>query len=180
MTKFFRLSVLVFAAIFLTMNGLRAQVTLRGRVFDALNKGPLAGAELTSGEYTAVSDAEGRFSLRVAALPATLQVRAKGYEGGNRVVENADAYVGIALTPATKELREEIVITDFGPRSRYLDQPGSVSVVTPRELARDNGLALTPALNRVPGVYMHSGTLSTHRITIRGIGSRSPFGTNKI
>ncbi len=35
-------------------------------------------------------------------------------------------------------------------------------------------------LNIVPGVEMQSATLNTHRVNIRGIGSRSPFATSKI
>jgi iron complex outermembrane recepter protein len=35
-------------------------------------------------------------------------------------------------------------------------------------------------LNQASGVFAHSGTLSTSRITIRGIGSRVPYATGKI
>ena len=52
--------------------------------------------------------------------------------------------------------------------------------MTTRQLQKDNDVAITPALNRVSGVYMHSGALNTNRITIRGIGNRSPFSTTKI
>ncbi len=34
--------------------------------------------------------------------------------------------------------------------------------------------------NMSPGLFMHSGALNTNRLTIRGIGSRSPFSTKKI
>ena len=46
----------------------------------------------------------------------------------------------------------------------------------------ETGNSLTPieALNQVPGVLMHHGTLNTNRLTIRGIGSRTPYSTNKI
>ncbi|SNR57108.1 iron complex outermembrane recepter protein [Maribacter sedimenticola] len=36
------------------------------------------------------------------------------------------------------------------------------------------------ALNQVSGVYALSGALNTNRITIRGVGSRTPFGTDKL
>lgn len=35
-------------------------------------------------------------------------------------------------------------------------------------------------INEVPGIYMHSGTLNTNRITIRGVGNRSLFSTTKL
>lgn len=39
---------------------------------------------------------------------------------------------------------------------------------------------IVSAMNQTPGVYMLSGALNTNRITIRGIGSRTPFATNKV
>ncbi len=39
---------------------------------------------------------------------------------------------------------------------------------------------ISSVINEVPGVFMHSGTLNTNRITVRGIGNRSPFSTTKL
>ena len=39
---------------------------------------------------------------------------------------------------------------------------------------------ISSAINEIPGVYMHSGTLNTNRITVRGIGNRSLFSTTKL
>jgi iron complex outermembrane receptor protein len=39
---------------------------------------------------------------------------------------------------------------------------------------------VVPALNQIPGVYLLSGALNTNRITIRGIGARTLFGTDKL
>jgi iron complex outermembrane receptor protein len=61
-----------------------------------------------------------------------------------------------------------------------LAQSLSVSVLRKLELQRAAGLQLAPLLNRVPGVYMHSGALNTNRITIRGIGARTLFSTNRL
>ncbi|TLP73218.1 TonB-dependent receptor [Maribacter sp. ACAM166] len=36
------------------------------------------------------------------------------------------------------------------------------------------------SINQVSGVYALSGALNTNRITIRGVGSRTPFGTDKL
>ncbi len=41
-------------------------------------------------------------------------------------------------------------------------------------------LTLQEMYNEIPGVYMHAGALNTNRMTIRGIGSRSPFSTQKL
>ena len=39
---------------------------------------------------------------------------------------------------------------------------------------------MVSAINQLPGVRIFSGALNTNRITIRGVGSRTPFGTNKL
>lgn len=39
---------------------------------------------------------------------------------------------------------------------------------------------ITSGLSEVPGVYVLSGALNTNRITIRGVGARTQFGTDKL
>ncbi|MDI6032432.1 TonB-dependent receptor [Flavobacterium sp. LB2P84] len=56
----------------------------------------------------------------------------------------------------------------------------SVSVITSADINKSDGIILTPVLNKIPGVTMQQGALNTNRITIRGIGARSQYGTNKI
>ncbi len=56
----------------------------------------------------------------------------------------------------------------------------SVSVISAADMLKTDGIILTPALNKISGVYMQQGTLNTNRITIRGIGARSQFGTNRV
>lgn len=56
----------------------------------------------------------------------------------------------------------------------------AVAVIQAKELERSEGVILTSILNAVPGIYMQQGALNTNRITIRGIGSRTQYGTNKI
>ena len=56
----------------------------------------------------------------------------------------------------------------------------SVSIITTVDINKSDGIILTPVLNKIPGVTMQQGALNTNRITIRGIGARSQYGTNKI
>jgi len=41
-------------------------------------------------------------------------------------------------------------------------------------------VSMVSSLNETPGVYVFSGAINTNRITIRGIGARTLFGTNKL
>ena len=53
-------------------------------------------------------------------------------------------------------------------------------VITEQALAQQNPLDFASALNQVPGLFLLSGALNTNRITIRGVGSRTGYGTNKL
>lgn len=53
-------------------------------------------------------------------------------------------------------------------------------VITEQALAIQNPLDFAGALNQVPGLYVLSGALNTNRITIRGVGSRTGYATNKL
>lgn len=53
-------------------------------------------------------------------------------------------------------------------------------LVTEQALALQNPIDFAGALNQVPGLYFLSGALNTNRITIRGVGARTGFGTNKL
>ncbi len=58
--------------------------------------------------------------------------------------------------------------------------PGGYSGISNAQLQLGNAHNLQEQLNKLPGVVMQQGTMSTNRITIRGIGSRTPYQTNRI
>src|SRR5690606_26590295 len=58
--------------------------------------------------------------------------------------------------------------------------PASVGILTAAELHRINNTDNSIAMNMISGVQMQSATFNTNRISIRGIGARTPYGTNKI
>jgi len=73
------------------------------------------------------------------------------------------------------------IILDASPIKTFLQNAASsVSVISSAAINKTDGIILTPVLNTIPGVYMQQGGLNTNRITIRGIGARSQFGTNRV
>ena len=68
----------------------------------------------------------------------------------------------------------------YATNNSYQNAASSVSVITAKELSQTDGVILTNNLNKIPGVTMQQGTLNTNRITIRGIGARSQFSTNRV
>ncbi len=73
---------------------------------------------------------------------------------------------------------KEVVLTNSTKR----DVAGitTSALVNSETLETFSPLNATNAINQIPGVYALSGALNTNRITIRGIGSRTPFGTDKL
>lgn len=75
---------------------------------------------------------------------------------------------------------KEVTVNSLGVERDYQSYGGNISIVRKDALQTVDPSNIQESINRIPGVYMHSGTINTNRITIRGIGSRSPFSTNKI
>ncbi len=48
------------------------------------------------------------------------------------------------------------------------------------DLEQYSPIDFASGLNQLSGVYLLSGALNTNRITIRGVGARTPFGTDKL
>jgi iron complex outermembrane recepter protein len=74
----------------------------------------------------------------------------------------------------------EVVLLSTQIKSSLQNKAASVSVLTAEDLMQTDGVIITSALNKIPGVYMQQGALNTNRITLRGIGARSQFSTNRV
>jgi iron complex outermembrane recepter protein len=87
-----------------------------------------------------------------------------------------DRIIGIPIIKLRN--MEEVVINSFHINDSLQTVPAAVSVIA--NLQRNNNADIAPLLNTLPGVQMQSGALNTNRISIRGIGARTTYGTNKI
>lgn len=74
---------------------------------------------------------------------------------------------------------EEVVLMDS---VRIKNAIGIVPsrVIGPEVFQNYSPIDAVSAINQIPGVYILSGALNTNRITIRGVGARTPFGTDKL
>lgn len=167
------------AALACVPTALAAQPALRGRVFDAYNRAPLAGVQVngtaggsTTGNST-LSAADGTFSLACSA-GMRVEFRVLGYETYSTTVDDCTRPLLSGLTAGTQNLNAvRVVATKEAPS---VSQPLSVTTLSRQELTRGTGLFLDDALNAVPGVRMERRTMSGgQRITIRGYGNRTNF-----
>lgn len=74
----------------------------------------------------------------------------------------------------------EVVLLGTPIRNSLQKTTVAVALVSEKEINTHDGTILTPILNKIPGVQMQQGAWNTNRITIRGMGARAQFGTNRI
>lgn len=155
------------------------QIKITGNLYDQENQEPLTGAIVQFQHLKAgtISGQHGSFTLELDSLPVTLIISHFGYKTQQLLISQAGHYSSY-LMPDQKELNAVVVSGVSAVPLKNI--PTSVQVISPEMLLRDASFTTSNAINRTPGVYMHAGALNTSRITIRGIGSRSPYGTNKV
>ena len=73
----------------------------------------------------------------------------------------------------------EIEVTAYGTPGQLKAAAGSISVI-PGERLENSAMNIASSLNSVPGIVMQEGSPGTIKLTLRGIGSRYPYGTKKI
>ncbi|UII30941.1 TonB-dependent receptor [Fulvivirga ulvae] len=155
--------------------------TITGQVVDAAHSEPLYNVSVIILEDSTgtVTNDQGYFSLKAPhSNPVYLNVSHLGYTSEN-VYAKAGDFVKLRLEPSETNL-QEVIVKASQINEAHREVPGAVNLITRKQLHRNDETTVTPALNRLPGVYMHSGSLNTNRITIRGIGARTPYGTNKV
>ncbi|TXN37978.1 TonB-dependent receptor [Flagellimonas hymeniacidonis] len=76
------------------------------------------------------------------------------------------------------QLDEIILLEDVITKKAVGITPSST--IGPTTFEKFNPIDIASAINQVSGVYILSGALNTNRITIRGVGARTPFGTDKL
>lgn len=87
---------------------------------------------------------------------------------------------GNSNLPDSTILLNVVTIEGYQLSNRLHTFPGSLFVLKGKVLTFSDGTNMAATLNTIPGVNMQSGTYATNRIVIRGMGSRTPYNTNRI
>ncbi|MBR9921932.1 MAG: TonB-dependent receptor [Bacteroidetes bacterium] len=121
-----------------------------------------------------IADEDGRFRINLSAK-ALVKISYVGYQ---------DQEVELQKRELNEVYLEKVIDYVTGPVIRdvpiQIRNPVPAMQLRASQLNRDLDISLLPALNRVPGLHMQTGNLNTNRISIRGIGSRSLYGTSKL
>ncbi len=75
---------------------------------------------------------------------------------------------------------EDVTISVLPFQETYQEATGGVFKLSNDEIDRAYSLSSSGTINLAPGVYMASGSLNTQRVVIRGVGSRTPYNSNRI
>ncbi len=80
----------------------------------------------------------------------------------------------------TQESLPEVLIRSTPIIDTLQRIPAAVNVISATDLQRGDQLSIANEINKNPGIQMQQGALNTSRISIRGIGARSQYSTNRV
>lgn len=168
----------IFGILFFTSSTF-GQVTVEGTVY-LDNQDPAIGANITVEGNTSIgtsTDLDGYFSLDVPSLPITLSFSYVGFISKSIFInKNSKSNLTVTLNETDGgPLITYVTITDY-----RLLHSANYNKLDPEDLKIGSSATVLSAMNTTPGIHIHSGALNTNRITIRGIGNRSPFATTKL
>lgn len=179
--KYFRkLIVISILPFFTTLNAQEIQgfVTTIGNI-------PISGVSVyLKSEKLAETNAEGVFILSdTFKLPLKLRLEHPDYF--IREVEITKNNSSFELSSLTKsEDLDEVLLSATNQRDNSTMDLSAILIptteITAKKLEAFSPIDLVTAINETPGVFIQSGAINTNRITIRGVGSRTLYGTNKI
>jgi iron complex outermembrane recepter protein len=182
MRLFKTISLCVIATLLAGASPAIGQFTATGTVGDASNGNPLPGATVAIVGTTTgtVTDADGRFSLDIPTVPATIEVRFAGYAPRRLSITANRSPYSIDLQPKALAL-DGVTVSAFASARPLLETAGSIAVISTPTIERSQNLSLAPALNTIAGVRMEeSGYGGSSRVSIRGSLLRAPFGIRNI
>jgi iron complex outermembrane recepter protein len=165
---------IILSALFITVLSIavNAQKNIKGKIIDASNNKPLAGATINFGKLTTSSDNNGAFTVDCSTAGA-ITVSFIGYETKKQTIKNCDDAITILLVPISRSLDEIEISATSNQNKSLLQIPASITKLSPIELKRGNGLFFDDAINgNVPGVIMQRRAVSSgQQFNIRGYGN---------
>ena len=127
-----------------------------------------------------VTDFDGEFYLNLEApQKVVLEVRYVGYQTQEVLLEKIERPIEIRLEPEVYDIgppglviRAKLHYDDlYAPTVRTLGQ---------ETLLTEDAINISRAFDGLPGVQIQQGALNTQRLSLRGIGARTPFATDQV
>ncbi|WP_308990460.1 TonB-dependent receptor [Mariniflexile litorale] len=167
---------LFFSFFLMTFSHSYCQQTLKGKIIDSENGTPIASVTIKNSQNNkiVISNTLGEFEVQESGIYQFIKI---GYQEKNEPLNSGFTIIQLELNPSN--LKEIIVTANHIPQ-KLKKSNTTIDIITPKDMERGNTTNVMDVLNRVPSVFMQSGSLNTNKISIRGIGSRNLYGTSKI
>jgi len=176
-----KFSILLCGVLFFLNTHSIAQKSIEGRILDLQTQEPLAGVSIAVPGTTigTASDADGRFTLQTEQDISILRITFVGYIPQEVSVNENSEFLNIRMEPDNIALNEVQVI-GMDTNKKLQETAAPVALRTLKDFERTSKVSFMPVLNSIPGVRMDQNNLSDARISIRGGGIRSNFGTRNV
>ncbi|MCT8341139.1 TonB-dependent receptor [Flavobacteriaceae bacterium TK19130] len=140
---------------------------------------PIADVSITiEDEKIATTDKSGIFQLPASiSLPIRITFSHPNYFFLEVSLTENNSTFQLRRIPKDNELSTVLLAATFNKKSGVLIP---TKTLTEEKLGEFDPVDAIDALNQTEGVYIQNGAQNTNRITIRGVGSRTLYGTNKI
>lgn len=160
----------------LAQNSQRKNIELK--VINSEDSSPILNysVKVDSIEYS-LSESHSNFSINT--FPKQIIVSSQGFISKELNLSGRSSYFVVHLIPENINI-QEILVSAFESSEKLLEANGSIELISNKRIVNEPTFNLAPILNKVSGIWMQSGSYNTNRLTIRGIGSRSQYSTNKI
>lgn len=110
-------------------------------------------------------------------LPITVILQHPGYYSETITISETENTYILKDIKEAEQLETVVLASKFQKKSGVLIP---TTRLTSETIETYSPVDLVSAINETPGVYIQQGAINTNRITIRGVGSRTLYGTNKI
>ncbi|TDU40302.1 iron complex outermembrane receptor protein [Gelidibacter sediminis] len=140
---------------------------------------PIEGVSVVIGHrLISTTDLNGVFVLpEHLKLPLTVSFVHPHYDTSSSQLYKVNQVFYLKEKTEIEELNTVVLMAPSAIKSEVIIP---TSMISREALEQQSPVALVDALNTTSGVYIQSGAINTNRITIRGVGSRTLYGTNKI
>ncbi|MDP2692362.1 MAG: TonB-dependent receptor [bacterium] len=168
------ISLIFLAAIF---NVVQAQ-DLKGFVFDTANVPIDKVSVFMNGEKIAETNSEGIFNVSTDfQFPLKIRLEHPDFFIATFQIRKNNEVFQLSHLSNSENLEEVILSSTYQKESKVIIPTSKISS---EKFEQYSPIDLVSAINETPGVFIQSGAINTNRIVIRGVGSRTLYGTNKI
>ena len=175
--KFLQINIMAVFFITAIFNSINAQ-TISGKIVNSSDV-PISGVSIfVDNERVSETNVKGVFTIdEKFKLPLEIALKHPNFIAVKTTLSENNTVFRLFSIENTQVLNEIIISSTYQKESKVIIP---TTKITSQKIGEYNPTDLVAAINETPGVYIQSGAVNTNRIVIRGVGSRTLYGTNKI